>query len=369
MSKGQKIVSIVTVLVVLVAGAVLFGKLSAKKVTPTTADAGNRTAVQVQQVKISENAAVMSFKATLEPVDEGIVSSKTAGRVEQILFEDGQKVTQGEPLVQLDDQELGNQLKTAEANLQSLEINLESAQRSYDRMKQLFDSQAIAKSDFQNAETALKTAKANLNSANVNIESLRDALANAIIRAPISGTMDEKSVNLGQYVSPGTVMAKVKNISSVNAVIQVKQSDANYISVGQKAQVKFDENNPTVYEGVVKSIDVAANPSARVFDCKVQISNQEQSLHPGIFARVEIGSGQNKKIVAVPIIALTGSEGNYAVFVADNGVARRRSVIIGELYQDVAEVKSGLQEGENVIITNLNMLQDGDAVAVAGQGA
>jgi len=217
-------------------------------------------------------------------------------------------------------------------------------------------------------ETALKTAKANLNSSLVNIDSLKHSLANAVIRAPISGIIDNKSVNLGQYVSPGTELAKVKNVSSVYATIQVGQIDAKYIAVGQKAQVKLGQNDSTVYEGVVKMMNVSADTSARVFNCKVQINNPNQDLHPGTFANVEIATDQKKNLIAIPVNDLTGSEGEYSVFVLENGVARKRSISIGRIIQNLAEVTSGLQEGEQVIVTNLNTLQDGDKVTVNEQG-
>jgi len=367
MDKGKKVVSITILLLLLAGGGILFSKVAHKK-APVTANMDNVTSVKVEQAKTSENPVILSYKATIEPVDEGVVSSKIAGRVVRILFDDSQQVSQDEPLIQLDDQDLRDQLNTAEANLQNLNINLETAQRNYDRNKQLFEQGAIAKADFESVETALKTAKANLNSSLVNIDSLKHSLANAVIRAPISGIIDNKSVNLGQYVSPGTELAKVKNVSSVYATIQVGQSDVKYITAGQKAQVKLGQNDSTIYEGVVKMINVSADSSARVFNCKVQINNPNQDLHPGVFANVEVATDQKKNLIAIPVNDLTGSEGEYSVFVLENGVARKRSISIGRIIQNLAEVTSGLQEGEQVIVTNLNTLQDGDKVTVNGQG-
>lgn len=366
MSINRKAISIVTIMAVLVAGVMLYSFGTKKEKTLPVAEA-HKTSVKVEQAKTIANGAALSFKATLEPVDEGIVSSKVGGKVVSILFQDGKQVTQGEPLVELDDRELRNQLKAAETDLQKLKINLETSQHDYDRYQQLFDSDAIPKVDLENAETVLNNAKADLESANVKIQNLKDSLQDTVIEAPISGTMDEKNVSLGQYVSPGTVLGKVKNVASLNAVIQVNQDDAEYIKVGQKAQVKLSEHG-SVYEGVVKSIGVSADPSARVFNCKVQIENKNQLLHPGVYATVDIVTDQQKKMLVLPIGALSGSEGEYSVFIIENGVARKRSVNIGEIDQQLAEVKSGIKEGEKVIVTNLNTLQDGDEVVIAGQG-
>jgi len=367
MKISRKTISII-VIVILAAGAFLAFRLATSKKTPTPASAGNKTYVEVQQAKTVKNTSVLSFKATLEPVEEGIVSSEISGKVVEILFNNGKKVTRGEPMVMLDDQYLANQLKSAQTNLQKLELNLDLSQRNYDRIKQLYDNSAVSKSDFENAEAALKTASVDLESAKVNIEILKDTLEDVVVRSPISGAVDEKDVILGQFVSPGDVLTKVKNTASLYAVIQLKQSDLNKVKAGLKAAVKLSREDTQGYQGVVKAIDVSADVSARVFDCKVQIENESEKLHPGEFVYVEIPVDETIEKVVIPMKALTGAEGNYSIFTIENGIARKHTVTIGEIQNNLAEVISGLKAGEKVIITNLNMLQDGDAVAVSGQG-
>jgi len=352
----------------LAAGAFWAFKMVTAKKTPAPASAGNKVYVEAQQAKTVKNASVLSFKATLEPEEEGIVSSKISGKVVQILFDNGRKVTQGAPMVMLDDQDLANQLKSAQTNLQKLELNLDLSQRNYDRIKQLYDNSAVSKSDFENAEAALKTAKVDLESARINIEILQDTLEDTVVRSPISGAVDEKEVVLGQFVSPSNVLAKVKNTASLYAVIQVKQSDLDKVKAGSKATVKLSREDTKGYQGVVKTIDIAADVSARVFDCKVQVGNEAGKLHPGEFAYVEIPVDETVEKVVIPMKALTGAEGNYSVFTIENSVARKHAVTIGETQNNLAEVISGLKAGEKVIVTNLNMLQDGDEVSVSGQG-
>jgi RND family efflux transporter MFP subunit len=108
--------------------------------------------------------------------------------------------------------------------------------------------------------------------------------------------------------------------------------------------------------------------SARVFKCKIQVDNPQHLLKPGIFAKVEISHQQKVEAVTVPIEALSGNEGNFSVFVNNNGVASQRSVTIGETIGGLVEINSGLQQGESVIVTNVNMLQDGDAITVVCTG-
>jgi len=364
-SKSKKLVLIVLTLVFVVGG---IGVYKNSGTTNQSVQASNKTAVQVQQAKTVESTSALSLKANLEPVEKGIVGSKISGQAVRILFEDGDMVSQGQALIALDDQDLRNQLQAAEINLQKLQATLDSSQRSFDRTKALFESGAASKSTMEDAETALKLAQASVAAEQVNIQSIYNSLNNSVLRAPISGEVDEKNVSLGQYISPGTVLATVKNISSIKAVVQLKQSDLDKVKVGQKATLKLSKADTNAYEGIVKNINASADASARVFDCQIQIDNTDGKLRSGVFGYIEITNEQKKEILGIPLAALVGNEGSYSVFTIENNVARKHSVSIGEIQNDVAEVLSGIKAGDNIIVSNLNALQDGDIVEINGQG-
>lgn len=376
----KKVIISMAVLVVLITGVMLLRNQEGASPAEIK-QVNNEVSVKVQQVNFTEKAAGIEFKATLEASEEGIVSSKVGGKVVQILFEEGKYIHQGEPLVKLDDKEARNNLRAAEsqlsaaqASLTSAEVNLDSEQSNYDRLKVLFDNNAIAKVELEKAEIALKAAKANLEAqkasvltSQVNVESLTDSLSYTTISAPISGIMDEKSVSLGQNVDSGTILAKVKNIFPIYAVIEVKQTNLDDIKVGQKAKVTIGESDTKAHDGTLKSIDVSADPSSRVFKGKIQLDNPDQTLKPGSFAKAELFNDQKVETATVPIAALAGNEGSYYVYVNDKGIARKRSVTIGETDENVVVIKSGVQRGESVVCTNVNTLQDGDTIAVVSE--
>lgn len=403
----KKAISYIIIFLILLGGTMVFKNIWAKQENSQPMGVTNTISVQVQKAKMVEKTSNITYKANLEPLEEGSISSKVAGKVAEVLFDNGKYVSKGQPLIVLNDQDVRNQLKAAENQLKisqiqlktsesqlassqesmkKLEVNLDTCQRNYDRTKALFDQGGVAQSNLEDAESALKAAKNDLESANSNIETLKvgieaskaaidsakinvdtlsNSLGNTVIKAPISGVIDEKNVNLGQYVSPGALLAKVKNISSVYAVIQVEAEQINNIKLGQKAVVKLNDGNKTGFEGIVKNIGVSANPSSRVFDCKIQVENKNGLLHPGVFAAVEMLNNQRNQIIAIPIQTLAGNEGGYYVFVSDNGVARKQSVEIGETTGNMVEIKSGLQKDDNVICTNVSTLQDGDSIIVS----
>lgn len=386
MSK-KKMMSGVIIIVVFIVGFAFFRQNVFQSIFATKDNqskatvANNQVAVQVITPKAVAQGEGTSYKATLEADQEGIVNSKNSGKVIKVLFEEGQHVSQGETVVILDDQDIKNQLKSAEsqlevakASLQKPEASLESTLRAYDRTKILVENGALAKVELDNAETALKMIKgdiasiqANIRAAQTNVDNLQTTLADTIIHAPITGVMDGKNVSLGQFLTQGNVLGKVKDMSLINAVIEVDQALIQTIKVGQKARLKLNQVDTETYEGVVKSINSSADSSSRAFKVKIQLKNEKFSLKPGVSAQVILTSEAKVQNFAIPVALITGKEGNYSVFINDKGTVQKRAVTIGALVNNQAEIKSGLQGNESIISTNLNMIQEGDKITVVSE--
>ena len=285
----------------------------------------------------------------------------------QVSFEIGEEVTKGQPLVYLDDMDLRNQLKTAQLDLSKLELSLDSAKSDYDIFTGLFEEGACSKTDYENAMRAYKTAQANVELKKVNIQDISNSLSDCVITAPIAGEISGKNTNVGQYLNPGTVVATVNNNSSIKAEIQLMQEDLEKVAVGQEVILRLDNSTNTTYKGIVETIASSANSQTRVFNCLIKIDNASGELNSGIFGYIEIPNHENTQVLTVPMTAVIGSEGKYLVFTVEDQIARSVSVTIGEMLDDMVEITSGLQEGNQIIVTNLNSLQDGDKVIVSGE--
>lgn len=406
MIKRKKLICIIIALAAVGTISVGIGTFSSKAKNNSAISTANMNKAAVKVIKASTDtfADSAAFNASLEASEEGTISNKVGGKVTQVSFENGQSVSSGQALVKLDDTDIRNSIKSSEAQVAAAQAqlnssessanssqiginkqqtNLESAQRNYDRMKALYDQGAETKVDLENAETQLKNAQTDLQTARANAESSglsadaqraniqkaqtdlntqRESLQNTTITAPISGVVSGKNVTVGQYISPGTVIGKVENISSINAVIEVKDSDLSYVKLGAKAKFKLSSEDSKEYDGVIKSIDGAADPQSRIFKCKIQIDNKDGKLKPGVFGKIKIVKDENKKAITLPLKALGGSEGSYYVFINNNGVAKKQNIAVGEISEDTVEIKSGIKDGDNVICTNISTLQDGDAV-------
>lgn len=404
MKKVKKIVLYAVIVIAVVGiGIVAKTKLSSSKKDTTTTVSVAKTAVEVQTVTSAEKTLGDTYKATLEAYQQGIITSKTSAKVVSVSVENGQYVNAGDTIATLDDQDIQNNIRSAQSQIQiyekqvesaqqqlnssqvameTLKINVDDAQRNYDRQKALFDGKVISQTDFESYEKTLNTAKASYNSGQASIETAKasietakasleaqkvtlanyqDNLTNTVIKAPISGVISDKSLDIGQMASQGSTLAKINDISSIYATIQVPQEKINSVKMGQEATVTID-GSETIYNGTVQNIDLSADTTSRVFNVKVKIDNSDKLLLPGVYAKVELSTSETTEIITVPINTLVGNEGYYSVFINDNGIAKKQQVTIGETDENNVEIVSGLQDGDEVICTNTSTLQDGTEI-------
>ena len=109
-------------------------------------------------------------------------------------------------------------------------------------------------------------------------------------------------------------------------------------------------------------MDSIADSTSRVFNCKVKIDNSDKSLSPGTYGKVTLVSDQKNDVITVPVNALVGNEGDYSVFINDNGTAKKTKIVIGQTDENNVEITSGIKDGDQIICTNTSTLQDGDEV-------
>lgn len=406
MKKVRKIVIYALVVAFLLVGTFIVKFISSNSKTDNVMASENKISVEVYKAELKDRMSGDTYKSTLEAYEQGIISSKISAKVTKVVVENGQYVNEGDTIAVLDDQDIQNSIKTATAqlevnekqvnsaeqqlnstqtSLEKLKINVDDAQRNYDREKALFDAGAVSQSELDASEKALNASKADYNSGQanieiskasiesakasveaqkVNIEKLQNDLNNVVIKAPISGVISEKNVNVGQIINQGAVLAKINDISYVFATIQVPQEKINDIKVGKPAEVTLEDNN-TVHNGTLDSIDLSGDSTLRVFNCKIKMENSNKELLPGEYAKVNFSNTENNnKVITIPVSSLAGSEGDYYVFINDNGVASKVSVDIGDADENNVEIISGVKEGDEIICTNMSSLKDGCKIDV-----
>ena len=331
---------------------------------------GTGAAVPVISVKVtpaqySETTPTLRLSGSIESQTTAAVSAKIAGRIAEVLVQDGQTVKAGDPLVTLEAVELANGARQAGDALRKAQISYDLANSDYNRYDTLYTKGAISAQQLENAAAKLKMAEADLSSAAANHSSANQQLGYSVITAPVDGMIANRSATIGQVVSPGAPLVTVQDIRSVYAVINVEQKSLAALKEGQTASVVVDAYPGKSFTGTVETINPEASSASRMFRTKIKIANSDSQLRPGMFAAVELQTGEKQAVLTVPQAAVVQKQGQYYVFVIQNNKAVRKQIEVGALTGSQIEVKSGLADGELIIATSANRLKDGDAVRAA----
>ncbi|MGH7527231.1 MAG: efflux RND transporter periplasmic adaptor subunit [Gemmatimonadales bacterium] len=271
--------------------------------------------VVYQAIPVERRDIIVSAQAsgTVQPDTVVEVKSKASGEILDLLVETGQVVKRGELMVRVDPRNPRNTLAQAQADLEVAQARLANATSQKRRADELFKSQSITEQEHEQALLDFANAKAEVVRAQVAVDNARDQLDDTDVRAPIAGTIIEKSVERGQVISSptrdvggGTVLLKMADLNLVQVRTLVDETDIGKIRVGERATVTVDAFPNRPFEGSVLKIEPQAQTEQNVtmFPVLVRINNRQGLLRPGMNAEVEIHVGQRQGVLAVPNAAL-----------------------------------------------------------------
>ena len=288
-----------------------------------------------------------------------LISSKMMGRVLRMYVSEGQRVKKGQMLVHIDASEARSAYQQAHANLIAADIAQRNAQRDYDRFKTLHENDVITGHQLEQVETALALATAETSRAKANLASSGVLLSYGRIVAPQDGIITKKWMDPGNVAGPGAPMLTLEDPHQLELSVAVPESRAGRLSVGQKAQVQAPNQR---VEAVVEAVIRAADPRSRTSTVKLALPPSTQ-LTPGQFASVQFDAF-TARALTVPVSALISEGQMDGVFVVQGPIARRRWIQVGQRTPQTAQVLSGLQENELVIVPIPPGLRDGWPVQV-----
>ncbi len=321
--------------------------------------------VAVQDVGKVNKEETVALAGSLEALNEAVISPKVPGRVSRVLVENGAFVAAGQPLVLLEDTEYNNALAIARATLKKAEANLASVRVNYERCREMYQGKVISEKDFEDAQTGLMLAEADTDAAAAAVANAEEALRGATVVSPLNGVVANRNVTPGQVVAAGFTLMAVEDISSVYVLVNTEQKDLGKVKPGLPASVTVDSYGGNKFDGVVEIINPSANNSARVFETKIRVGNQEGLLKPGMFASVQIKTGAEGEVLAVPQNSLVSVQGMFFAFVPEGDRVKRQQVEIGQVIDQLVEIKSGLEASQKIVVTNVNKLKDQDKIIIA----
>lgn len=292
------------------------------------------------------------------------VFSPYSGRVSRLIARPGAIVKKGDPLLAVEASEFIQGQNDAAA----ARATLSNAQAIEKRQRELYDAGAVAQKDWQQAQADLVAAEAALAAArgklrilgksDVEINALESAPgshAETVMTAPIAGTVIQRQVGLGQYITSAAAGAAnpvftIGDLSTVWLIGNVREGDAPQLRIGQPAEVRVLALPGRVFKGWVDWIGAGVDPVTHRLQVRVQMQNPDGDLKPQMFANFTIATGDAGKAPAVPQSAVMVEDQSAQVFVmAADGSIAARPVKIGRSNDDLLEVVSGLKAGERVV--------------------
>lgn len=348
---ARKISFFVVILIVLgVIVGVLFNnkkELAAKVEKPVVVD---KVPVKVSPVVRKKLVEHLSVIGTVIPHNDIVVMSETQGRVVQVNKEKGDKVAKGE-LIVLVDQEL------KEANVKTIEANLEKARADLKRIEDLLKEKIGTETQAEGARLQVKNLEIQLSVAKRQLNDTR-------ITAPIGGVINERMVNLGATVGPGSPIANIVDLSVLKLVVSVPEQDVFKLKVGDPVEIVVDAFADAKMKGTVMTI-AAKGDQGHSFPVEVRVQNDPAiSLRAGMFARANFLSIPNRESMTIPREALVGGAKDPQVYVLDGETARLKKIVLGGEQGNTLEVKDGLSENDQVVVNGQINLRDSAKVMV-----
>ncbi|MCL6503881.1 MAG: efflux RND transporter periplasmic adaptor subunit [Pirellulales bacterium] len=303
--------------------------------------------LEVAEVRLVRRPRFESAVGTVRAVHEAAVASKLLAKVVEVRVRAGQPVSQDEILIRLDDADLQSRLEQAEAALRAAQAVRERAEADHERARRLVANRTISQAEFDQVAAAWRAAMAEAERASQAVQEARVVLEYATIRAPISGVVIDKRVEVGDTVTPGQVLLTLYDPARMQMVVSVRESLAQRLQVGQKVRGRLDALGHDC-EATVSEIVPEAQAASRSFTVKVT-GPCPPGVYSGMFGRIDIPL-EEEELLVVPAAAVTRVGQLEMVDVVAEGTIERRSVQLGRRLEDHYEVLAGLAAGERVVL-------------------
>lgn len=385
------LIAVAVALVLVVAGC-KSGAVEEEEIDPV--------AVEVTEVVRGSVQSKSILSGKIQGRSEVPVVAKLPLKILSVDVEVGDEVQAGQVLVSLDPTDVAQKVRQAEAALAMAEAVLppateesaaaqgarlasESAHADLKRIEELHKEGAVsdqmleqvrakaagAEAQYKNILDKERAARAQYDQAAAAVELAYSQLSDTAITAPISGVVSTVPVEAGQMVSSGTLVAMIVDMDEVKINIDISERDISHVKEGQEVTAKIKSLNNREVKGELTSLAPAADLRTQTFKAEIRIDNEDRAIKPGMFAEVSLKSVSVDNVVAVPSRAILQSGAHYIAYVIDeNDIASVREVTMGLIGEDFTEIKSGLKEGDIVVVKGQHYLKDGSPVTVVSGG-
>ncbi len=370
---------------------------------------GQTVATQTTPVQRMSVQREVDLSGTLLSPDQAKISSEVAGIVREVRIQLGTEVKAGDVLVRLEPRELQFALERAESALRQVEAQLgidrsqdkqpppddqiasvrqamanrDDARAAFERAQQLNGRGLLTRADRDTAETRLKVTDANYQAALDTVHSLKASLqdrrashelaqkklADAVIKAPVAGSISERLVQPGEFIRENTPVATIVQMTPLKLKTAIQEKHASLIKPGQAVEFDVEAFLNTKFKGKIAYVSPSVDQATRTFAVEALVDNSDRQLKPGFFAKGVVLTRVDESVLAVPADAISTLAGVSTVYVIDSGKARQQQITLGARQNKLVEVTTGLKGDEVLATTNLSQLATGVSVQTGGSGA
>jgi membrane fusion protein (multidrug efflux system) len=340
----------------------------ASEENPATAENEEFTvSVKVAQVERSGIKSTIHAVGAVAAINQAKISAKIPGKVEQILAEEGDRMKAGQTLLRLEHTDMLLTVRQAQAAVSMAEANYSKAETEWHRAQELMHTGITSQQQFDLAKSSFDIAAASIKQAEADLGLARNQLESAEVTTLFGGTVTHRYIDLGERVNPGQPLFEVAEIDPVEIEIGVSDRRFSELKLGQAVIVTVDGYPDMEFHGTVKKIRPAIDPMTRTFKVTVGISNPDELLKPGMFARAEIQIDYRENTLVMRRAALLEEEGKYYAVAVRDGRAYRAEISPGYRDGDLVEVLDGLLEGDQVVLEGAYALAQDAPVQIAGE--
>lgn len=328
--------------VITMAALLLVSCNSEKKDQTTTQD--QKVQVKVETVTSQDVEQTSEFTATVEASVTNKIAPQMAVRIDKVFAEVGDKVRKGQKLAQMD-----------QSNLMQSKVQMENIEAEFKRLDELYKIGGVSKSQWEAQKTSLEIAKT----------SYRNLSENTQLLSPINGVVTARNYDSGDMFSMGTPIFVVEEIRPVKLLVNISETLFTQVKKGMPVDVKLDVYGDETFAGKVSLVYPSIDSQTRTFPVEITVANNDERVRPGMFARVTINFGVKQNVVVpdLAIVKQSGSGDRY-IYVYKDGKVSYNKVELGRRMGDKYELISGVENGDQVVVTGQSRLNDGMEVEI-----
>ena len=311
--------------------------------------------VDVKTIIAAKQKLIIPLRSAgiVKTASEVLLAFKTGGIISRINVNEGDKVSKGQLLAELE-------LEEIESKLRQASLSKEKAFRDFQRVENLYNDRVATLENYQDAKTALGLAKANLEIAEYNLKY-------SVIRAPGNGNILHKFAEENELIASGHPVILFGSTAS-DWVVEVNLADqqAVLVALGDSARIFIDAWPGKIFKGKITKIASAADPYTGTFTVRISLENENDKLFSGLVAKAEIFAGKGKDFILLPVDALTDANDYTAsVFVVEDNKPVKKRIRLGRITGDNVIVESGLATGEEVVTDGSKYLDDESMIRIS----